>query len=77
MSLIKYLKRFEYMHRLIRTNSTGNVEEFSRKLGISKRQLFENLKDFKSLGAPIKYSRDIECYYYSCTWEPFNDLKIK
>jgi hypothetical protein len=76
MSFIKYFKRFELMHWLIKTNNTGNPDEFASKMGLSRRQLLDNLKEFKSLGAPIKFSKIEDTYYYSRIWEPFGDLSL-
>lgn len=76
MSLLKYIRRFEYMHWLIKTGNSGSCDEFAVKLGLSRRQLLDNLKDFKELGAPIKYSKVDGNYYYCCTWEPFLDFPV-
>jgi len=74
MSFIKYFKRFEHIHRLIKTNNTGNCDEFANKVGLSRRQLLDNLKEFKKMGAPVKFSKTNDFYYYSTNWEPFADL---
>lgn len=71
MSLKKYLKRTEYIHWQIAHETTGSCDEFASKLGLSRRQLLDNIKDLKELGAPIKFSKSLNTYYYSTDWQPF------
>jgi len=77
MSLIKYTKRIEKLHRLIKLGKSGNPNEFSRKMNFSKRNLLDNLRELKEMGAPIKYSKTEDKYYYLYNWEPFAGILIK
>ena len=65
MNLIDQIYRLQRIHHLIRRKGTGPPPEFSRKLGISTRQLFRLLEEMKSYGLPIKYHRGRQSYYYS------------
>ena len=77
MSLLKYLQRFERMHWLIQHSATGCCDEFARKMGLSRRQLLENISELKAMGAPIKYSHTSSTYYYEHDWQPFNRITSK
>jgi predicted DNA-binding transcriptional regulator YafY len=59
---IKILKRMDH---LIQTRSTGNPEDFAKRLCISSRSLYNYLALMKELGAPIRYSRHQETYLYA------------
>lgn len=52
------------MNFLILHRATGSPDEFSRKLKISKRQLFNDMDVLKLKGAEIKYNRTLGTYYY-------------
>ncbi|MGD9992532.1 MAG: hypothetical protein AB7S69_04465 [Salinivirgaceae bacterium] len=65
MSIIKYAERMVLMNELILHRSTGDTIAFSKKLGISKRQLLLDLSDLRLMGMHIKYSRDSQSYYFS------------
>jgi biotin operon repressor len=56
MSILKYFYRVERMHRLIKASATGSCDEFAAKMGLSKRQLLENVSELREMGAPIKFS---------------------
>lgn len=71
MSILKYFKRIERMHALIKKSSTGCSEEFARKMGLSRRQLLEDISELKSIGAPIKFSSGRNSYIYETDWNPF------
>lgn len=64
MSLLKYLERAKRIDDLIRRKATGNAEQFSNKLGISRSVLMEHLRDMKELGAPIRFCDTRHSYYY-------------
>ncbi len=70
------MKRVNYMHWLLATGKSGNCEEFADKMGLSRRQLLDNLRDFKQMGAPIKYSKTEKKYYYGYNWVPFTDIHV-
>lgn len=65
MSLLKYIERLKRMDDLIRRKATGCADEFATKLGISKSQLYDELKEMKELGAPIEYCPTRKSYVYS------------
>ncbi len=68
MSFIKQLERFEQLHQLIELRSTGSPNSLSEKLNISRSMLFVLLQTLKERGARIKFSSDLNFYYYE---EPF------
>jgi hypothetical protein len=72
MSILKYFYRVERMHRLIKASATGSCDEFAAKMGLSKRQLLENVSELKEMGAPIKFSVIKNSYYYGFDWNPFS-----
>lgn len=74
MSILKYLNRVQRMHWLIKTSSTGCCDEFADKMGLSRRQLLENLNELKAMGAPIKFGTIKNSYYYEKEWSPFSIL---
>ena len=61
----RYLNLLLKLDLFIRQKGTGVPRDFARKLGISERSLYEYLKVLKDLGAPIKWSRSEQSYYYS------------
>lgn len=64
MIKLTYFDRLKKIHQLISQQSTGNTEAFAAQLGISRSQLFVYLKEMRSNGAPIQYSRIKQTYYY-------------
>lgn len=71
MSILKYFRRIERMHTLIKQSSTGCSDEFAKKMGLSRRQLLEDIGELKSMGAPIKFSSVRNSYHYESDWHPF------
>ena len=65
MGVKKYLERIRYIDYLISHKSTGNCDQLSRKLGLSRSSTLEYLRLMKDLGFPISYSRNRNSYYYS------------
>lgn len=63
-NIFKYLDRIDRMNFLILHRATGSPDKFSRKLKISKRQLFNDMDVLKLKGAEIKYNRTLGTYYY-------------
>ncbi|MEX0982754.1 MAG: hypothetical protein WD577_11685 [Bacteroidales bacterium] len=53
------------MDKMIRMRSTGSPEDFAGRLYISERSLYNYLAVMKELGAPLRYSRISESYFYS------------
>lgn len=65
MSIVKYVDRLKRMDYYISRRATGNPNEFSLKLGISKSKLLKEIKELKVMGAPIAYNRFLETYFYT------------
>lgn len=63
--MIKYINRLEYIHFLIKNKSTGNPDQLAKKMGVSKRTIYEYLRALEYLGAEIKYSPLMESYVYN------------
>lgn len=76
MHIEKYLSRYHYLHELIKKESTGTALQFSQKLGISRRMLFEYLSDLREKGAPIEFCRRRMTYYYKGSWGLTDHLPI-
>jgi len=64
MIIDKYINRLKQINGLIQRRSTGNPKEFARKLDISERTLYEQLKYLKMLGLPILYNKSLNSYIY-------------
>ncbi|MBN9351117.1 MAG: hypothetical protein J0H55_10585 [Chitinophagaceae bacterium] len=65
MSLHIYLERLRYIDDLIRRKATGDLKQLSKKLNLSRSQTYNILKEMKSEGCLIKYSKRDNSYYYS------------
>ncbi|MDZ4810483.1 MAG: HTH domain-containing protein [Bacteroidota bacterium] len=65
MSLLKYIERLKRMDDLIRRKATGKADEFATKLGISRSQLLQDVKELRELGAPIAYCYTSQSYIYT------------
>ncbi|MBN9351096.1 MAG: hypothetical protein J0H55_10480 [Chitinophagaceae bacterium] len=64
MSQHTYLERLRYIDDLIRRKATGDLKALSKKLHLSKSYTLKFLKELRSEGIPIKYSRKDNSYYY-------------
>ena len=53
------------MTQLIENEITGNADQFSKKLQISRGQLFDRLQDIRNLDVEIDYSRCKKSFYFS------------
>lgn len=69
MKAFTQLERMKKMNLLIKTEHTGNPKEFAGKLGICQSHLFNLIEDLKIDGAPIKYSRKRQTYFYERNFE--------
>ena len=60
----------EVLYRLLRIDSlikikgTGTPDELARRIGVSKRTIYDYLNIMREFGAPIKYSAKRKSYYY-------------
>jgi hypothetical protein len=77
MSVLRNIKRLQFIDLLVRKKSTGSLETFSKKNGLSKRGLVNIIQDMKELGFPIKYSRKFNSYYYYEDGEMVKRLFVK
>lgn len=73
MNFEKLSERINKAHKLILEEKTGTPEEFAEKLKIGRSQLYNLIDELKEYGAPIKYSKKMNSFYYS---KPF-ELELK
>ncbi|GAA0891204.1 hypothetical protein GCM10009122_08830 [Fulvivirga kasyanovii] len=60
-----FLERIERMDKLIQRRSAGRAEDLSKRLGISKRSVFNMLRIMKEdFHAPIVFDRSLNTYKY-------------
>ena len=64
MPLRKYLDRLDRLHSLIRRKATGPPRELAERLDLSERQLYEYLQEMRDMGAPVRFCKSRQCYYY-------------
>ena len=64
MNPMKYFDLMERMDQMIRMENTGDASEFSKRLGISRRQLYYYVDELKDLGLPLSYSRKSKTFFY-------------
>jgi predicted DNA-binding transcriptional regulator YafY len=64
MSYDDYRLRMEKLQHLIKMECTGNVDELSDKLGISRRTLLNDVATLRDNGSVIKFCRYRKTYYY-------------
>jgi predicted DNA-binding transcriptional regulator YafY len=60
----KIKNRLQQLDQLIALKATGKPESLARRLGISKNTLFSDIRALRDMGAPIKYDRYRETYFY-------------
>lgn len=71
MSLLRNIRRLQYIDLLIKKKATGTPDVFAKKNHLSKRGLLQVLQEMKEMGFPIRYSRMLNTYFYD---ENLNDL---
>ena len=69
MSFIEQLLMLRRLHDLVRLRATGSTPELMEKLKVSKSGLYRQLELLKNLGAPIRYDRAEQRYYYTGEFE--------
>lgn len=58
------------IHVNILKGTTGRPDSMAKRLGISKRCLYDNMTYLKTaFDAPIAYSRSRKTFYYKVVWE--------
>ena len=65
MKLFVLMDQYHKIEEFIINEKTGTPKEFAAKMQISLRTLYKRLEELKDFGAPIKYSRERETYYFS------------
>jgi hypothetical protein len=58
------LRRIKLIDHLIYIKGTGSAEELGERLGISRTAVFEYINLMKNHGAPIKFCKFRQSYYY-------------
>jgi predicted DNA-binding transcriptional regulator YafY len=56
--------RLERIDHLIRSKATGTPVELASRLGLSERCIYNYISLLKDMGAPIKFCRLRNTYYY-------------
>ncbi len=69
MNFIKQIERIKKIHQLISDEKTGTPAFFASKMHICRSQLYNELVYLKNLGAPIKYCKKKESFYYAVPFE--------
>jgi len=64
MAISKYLDRLIRIDALIQCENTGNTYEFAEKLGLSRRQLLDELKEIREFGIHIEFNFYKNTYAY-------------
>ena len=77
MGILRQIKRLQYIDYVIKRKATGNLETFAEKNRLSKRGLAAILQEMKEMGFPVKYSRQLNSYFYEEEGEMVKCLFIK
>jgi len=64
MEFLKRLEKIKKIDKLIQQGKTGSSADLARRLGVERITILRYIKLMKDMGAPIKYSRDIDSYIY-------------
>jgi predicted DNA-binding transcriptional regulator YafY len=64
MSFEEQTLRIERLIWLINCNNTGTAEELAKRLGVSRRTVFNDLDFLKGKGYPIFFSHTAESYLF-------------
>lgn len=64
MGILRQIKRLQYIDYVIRRKATGNLGTFAEKNRLSKRGLAAILQEMREMGFPVKYSRQLNSYFY-------------
>ncbi|MCP4762132.1 MAG: hypothetical protein GY870_10135 [archaeon] len=64
MNFIKQIERIQRINKHIYNEKSGRPDEFARRMGISKRQLYNIIEMLKDFDAPIRYDRNRETFFY-------------
>jgi predicted DNA-binding transcriptional regulator YafY len=58
------LKRIKFIDQLIRIKGTGTAERLAERLGVSRATVYVYLNLMKENGAPIKFCKFRQSYFY-------------
>lgn len=58
------LRRIKFIDQLIRIKGTGTAERLAERLGVSRATVYVYLNLMKENGAPIKFCKFRQSYYY-------------
>ena len=73
MHFIKKIDHYQKLDSFIQKQNTGTPKEFAQKLNINRSHLYRQLDTLKDYGAPIKYNRKLQSFYYE---SPFDLMDI-
>jgi len=77
MKLYLYIDRINLINKLISQSKTGNQKEFATRLNISISRLARIIEYMKDQGAPIKFDRTRNTYYYESNYSINLEIKIE
>lgn len=77
MKLYSYIDRINLINKLISQSKTGNQREFAKRLNISISRLARIIEYMKEQGAPIKFDRTRNTYYYENKYSINIEVKIE
>ena len=64
MNTVRRIEKIEMLHRLIRSEHTGNSLELSVRLGIAQRTVQAYLQELRDYGADISFDSIRRTYIY-------------
>ena len=68
------IERLYCMHKRIESEKTGTPGEFAKEFNIKTRQLLNQIEELRLMGAFITYSRARKTYYYTESFNFFEDF---
>lgn len=77
MKLYLYIDRINLLNKLISQSKTGNQSELAKRLNISISRLARIIEYMKDQGAPIKFNRAKNTYYYEGRYSIKIDVKVE
>jgi len=64
MVVFKHIQRLEKINKLISENRTGTPDEFAKRIGVGRRQLYNYLDELRSYGVDIGYCRQSRSFLF-------------
>jgi predicted DNA-binding transcriptional regulator YafY len=65
MKFLEEIDRLQRLHRLIRLKATGTPSQLASRLQVSERTVYNEVETLRALGAPIKYCKVRQSYFYA------------